>query len=200
MTDVTSFIGKKTEEIEKEFGFTHCIELKDGLLLKHEQEHSKVVDALLNFINNKNLKIVKTDEGTVVNVSDMAYSEIEDNLKLLENKKGVFWDEETEMCFALLGDNFFSYVFPGTIMFSANENNAAKMAGLLDEHKLEYFGPENIARLRSAKEESLKRKLGRNEPCHCGSGIKYKRCCLGEDVKKTGGPKKVGGYYEQDRT
>jgi len=23
--------------------------------------------------------------------------------------------------------------------------------------------------------------LGRNEPCHCGSGIKYKRCCLGPD-------------------
>ncbi|MNI10025.1 SEC-C motif protein [compost metagenome] len=22
-------------------------------------------------------------------------------------------------------------------------------------------------------------KLGRNSPCHCGSGIKYKRCCLG---------------------
>ncbi|MFW2167769.1 SEC-C metal-binding domain-containing protein [Enterobacter cloacae complex sp.6722794] len=21
-------------------------------------------------------------------------------------------------------------------------------------------------------------KLGRNEPCHCGSGIKYKKCCL----------------------
>ena len=21
-------------------------------------------------------------------------------------------------------------------------------------------------------------KLGRNEPCHCGSGLKFKRCCL----------------------
>ncbi|WP_122781441.1 SEC-C metal-binding domain-containing protein [Burkholderia pseudomallei] len=21
-------------------------------------------------------------------------------------------------------------------------------------------------------------KLGRNEPCHCGSGRKYKKCCL----------------------
>lgn len=25
------------------------------------------------------------------------------------------------------------------------------------------------------------RKLGRNEPCHCGSGQKYKRCCLEDD-------------------
>jgi hypothetical protein len=23
--------------------------------------------------------------------------------------------------------------------------------------------------------------LGRNEPCHCGSGRKYKRCCLESD-------------------
>ncbi len=22
---------------------------------------------------------------------------------------------------------------------------------------------------------------GRNEPCHCGSGRKYKQCCLGQD-------------------
>lgn len=27
-------------------------------------------------------------------------------------------------------------------------------------------------------------KLGRNEPCHCGSGIKYKKCCLNIDEKE----------------
>ena len=25
---------------------------------------------------------------------------------------------------------------------------------------------------------------GRNEPCHCGSGRKYKQCCLGKDEAK----------------
>jgi hypothetical protein len=25
---------------------------------------------------------------------------------------------------------------------------------------------------------------GRNEPCHCGSGRKYKQCCLEKDEKK----------------
>lgn len=198
--DLASFIGKKNEELEKEFGFTHYIELKDSLQLGYEPEHSKAMDSLLNFIGETNVKIVKTDDGVVVDIFDMSRENVELNLKLLENKEGAFWEEDTEMCFALLGDNFFSYVFPGTIMFSANESNAAKMANLLDEHKLEYFGPENIAGLRSAKEESLKRKLGRNEPCHCGSGLKYKKCCLGNDIKETGGPKKVGGYYGQDRT
>lgn len=25
---------------------------------------------------------------------------------------------------------------------------------------------------------------GRNDPCHCGSGKKYKKCCLAKDEKK----------------
>ncbi|HHX32016.1 MAG TPA: SEC-C domain-containing protein, partial [Bacteroidales bacterium] len=26
-----------------------------------------------------------------------------------------------------------------------------------------------------------KEKIGRNDPCPCGSGKKYKKCCLGKD-------------------
>lgn len=26
-------------------------------------------------------------------------------------------------------------------------------------------------------------KIGRNEPCPCGSGAKYKKCCLGKPAK-----------------
>ncbi len=25
--------------------------------------------------------------------------------------------------------------------------------------------------------------IGRNAPCHCGSGVKYKKCCLGKDLQ-----------------
>ncbi|MCY7731099.1 SEC-C domain-containing protein [Aerococcus urinaeequi] len=27
-----------------------------------------------------------------------------------------------------------------------------------------------------------RRKIGRNDPCPCGSGKKYKKCCLGKDL------------------
>jgi hypothetical protein len=27
--------------------------------------------------------------------------------------------------------------------------------------------------------------LGRNDSCHCGSGKKYKQCCLGKDEEKS---------------
>lgn len=33
--------------------------------------------------------------------------------------------------------------------------------------------------------------LGRNDPCHCGSGKKYKKCCLPKDMAETGKPKKI---------
>ena len=185
--DLKSFIGKENDDIEKELGFTHYIEVKDRMILGHEQEHSKVIDALLNFNSGNNLNVVKTDDGVVVDISSMPYSEIESNLRLLEHKKGLFWEEETEMCFALLGENFFSYVFPNMIMFSANEENTNKMAQLLKGQNLEYFEPKKIGRFNEGVDlEDKIRKLGRNEPCHCDSGLKYKKCCLEEDVKKYG--------------
>ena len=192
--NLQSFIGKENDDIEKEFGFTHYIELKDRLLLGNKQEHSKVMNALLQFAGNQELKIVKTDDGKIVEIFDLPFDEIKSNLTLLEHKKGIFWEEDTEMCFALLGENFFSYVFPNTIMFSSNEENAIKMAQLLDERNLEYFSPSEITRFNNAKEANLenkKRKLGRNDPCHCGSGLKYKKCCLEEDMKQYGHPIKI---------
>jgi hypothetical protein len=40
--------------------------------------------------------------------------------------------------------------------------------------------------------------LGRNEPCHCGSGRKYKKCCLEKDAdrlrsEREAGPMAIGG-------
>ena len=37
-------------------------------------------------------------------------------------------------------------------------------------------------------------KVGRNDPCPCGSGIKYKRCCLGKDLQVNRDP---GAMYAQ---
>ncbi|MBI5545969.1 MAG: SEC-C domain-containing protein [Deltaproteobacteria bacterium] len=37
------------------------------------------------------------------------------------------------------------------------------------------------------------RRLGANEPCHCGSGKKYKRCCAGRDAQRNSDPSPVEG-------
>lgn len=34
----------------------------------------------------------------------------------------------------------------------------------------------------------MSKKIGRNEPCPCGSGIKYKKCCLNPQARKPATP------------
>jgi hypothetical protein len=34
-------------------------------------------------------------------------------------------------------------------------------------------------------------KLGRNDPCHCGSGKKYKHCCLGKEPRVVAAPSPI---------
>ncbi|MBI1919187.1 SEC-C domain-containing protein, partial [Candidatus Microgenomates bacterium] len=38
----------------------------------------------------------------------------------------------------------------------------------------------------SGKEVGSKKKLGRNDPCWCGSGKKYKKCHLNDDLAHIG--------------
>lgn len=48
------------------------------------------------------------------------------------------------------------------------------------------YDPEKMEKLKKFKEMKLpptprqlrKKKIGRNEPCPCGSGKKFKKCCL----------------------
>src|SRR5215813_3162768 len=35
-----------------------------------------------------------------------------------------------------------------------------------------------------SRRRSVPTTLGRNDPCHCGSGRKYKHCCLDKDEKE----------------
>ena len=37
----------------------------------------------------------------------------------------------------------------------------------------------------------MNKTVGRNDQCPCGSGKKYKNCCLGKNVTKPGAPRKI---------
>lgn len=43
-------------------------------------------------------------------------------------------------------------------------------------------GSEKIARTNPERDGVRAKSVGRNEPCHCGSGRKYKNCCRGQDT------------------
>ena len=57
---------------------------------------------------------------------------------------------------------------------------------ILFRNVMEHFNPEPAPKLNFLDERSRKPVLmtyagtGRNEPCPCSSGKKYKKCCIGE--------------------
>lgn len=75
------------------------------------------------------------------------------------------------------------------------ERIATRFGGPFDP---EYFDAAAINREFHAEEfpdepyEPVKlQKLGRNDPCYCGSGKKYKKCCLERDRKEIGQGRKI---------
>ena len=72
-----------------------------------------------------------------------------------------------------------------------NLNRANEVAAICDEHGWIYIlGIEpdksedisDLERLLNPPKPQVKNfDVGRNDPCHCGSGKKYKKCCLQKD-------------------
>jgi hypothetical protein len=59
--------------------------------------------------------------------------------------------------------------------------------------ELVYEKPNNAIALGSYTLRRSVPRLGRNEPCHCGSGKKYKRCCYEKDQKRLHESSSVAG-------
>ena len=72
---------------------------------------------------------------------------------------------------------------PGPIAPEKREDIIVHMAaGLLAAYR--HFREKRQALANSLPHEPLRtaRKVGRNDPCPCGSGKKYKRCCGGTTI------------------
>lgn len=143
--ELKELIGKNSKELEKSFGFTHYLELKDGLILGKEQDHKTVVEAFFKFVKGK-IIVVKTDNGTIKEFFDMDLDDIKKNSLLLEKDEGVFYDDDFCISYAFLGENFFAYLFSNMFMFSAKEDDMKELVKLLDEYGLRYFEPKRISR------------------------------------------------------
>jgi len=142
--ELKELIGKNTKELEKAFGFTHYLELKDRLILGREQDHKAVFEAFFKFAKGK-ITVIKTDDGIIKEFFDMDLEDIKRNSLLLENDEGLFYDDDFCISYAFLGENFFAYFFTDMFMFSAKEDDMNGMVKILDEYGLKYFEPEKIS-------------------------------------------------------
>ena len=188
-------IGKRHEDLEDEFGFDYYLETKDDFLLGRKVDSKKLVDAFLKFNKNFSFTVIKLYGGDIQEFSEMNIEPVKENLFLSVQKKGLFYDDsddESATTYGFLCEDYFAEIMEGIIFFFGKEKAVYDFAKILDEHGLEYHEPSKKGEFKRKIEY---RKLGRNEPCHCGSGTKYKKCCLNKDIKETGKPKKVKMYY-----
>ena len=150
------------------------------------------------------MKVIKLYDGVIQDIQDMNLTEIKKNLLLLADNKGAFYDtsdDELATSYGFLCDDYFAEIMPGIIFFSGKEEYVNSFSGTLKENGLEYHEPTKISEI--GKNINIKniniikkkpRKLGRNEPCHCGSGKKYKKCCLDKGIKESGKAVKIDSF------
>jgi len=57
----------------------------------------------------------------------------------------------------------------------------SKLVAIAVQHELDHFEGKTIEEVEVKSEPiRVEAKIGRNDPCPCGSGKKYKKCCLGK--------------------
>ena len=204
--DFGELIGKNHEELEKKLGFTYYLETRGFEDFRRiDVDHNALVNAFMKFNNGNALSIVKFHDGVIKDFFALPLDEIEKELLLLKNNEGMFCspdDEELATSFGFFTDDSMAEFMQEIIFFSGKREFVENFSSILTDFKVLHFPPDLIPSLKTKpkieksplkveKQQKGLRKLGRNEPCHCGSGIKYKKCCLDEDMEETGSAKKV---------
>ena len=67
----------------------------------------------------------------------------------------------------------------GNMTFGTGDTEVDLLESICVQHEIDHLNGMRI--LDRAQQLTIRRekpKIGRNEPCHCGSGKKYKKCCI----------------------
>ncbi|MCK5282831.1 MAG: hypothetical protein KAK00_05465 [Nanoarchaeota archaeon] len=114
-------IGKTHKEIEEKFGFDYYLETKDDFLLGKTVDSKKLIDSFIEFNNENELKVIKLYDGAIQEINEIGLTEIKNNLALLADKSGPFYDDsddELATAYGFLCDDYFAEIMSGIIFFS----------------------------------------------------------------------------------
>lgn len=93
----------------------------------------------------------------------------------IENHSRVKASDELDVFEAYFMDNSISRDKKAILYFAPNGSNIVDKV-YFEKHGIPYDLPINIGNTLQRK------KIGRNDPCPCGSGKKYKKCCIGKGI------------------
>ncbi|MCF7872449.1 SEC-C domain-containing protein [Candidatus Woesearchaeota archaeon] len=199
---MNELIGKTCKEIKEEFDFDYYLETKDEFLLGKPINNKKLIKLFIEFNKNTELNVLRLFDGVFEDIIKMSLPEIKKNLFLLAEKKGIFYDDsdnELAISYGFLCDDYLAEIMEGIIFFSGKKEYVMTFANILKENNVEFHNPKKIFEIEKNIEikNVKKKKLGRNEPCHCGSEKKYKKCCLDKDIEETGKAYKKEELWEE---
>ena len=138
-------MGKNIEELEKENNFDWYVEFKPKKMLEFDlEEHKRLMGVFIEFLPKEKIKILKLNDGNVEEVFELNCEEVLENIKLLEEEKGKFYDKELEISYSILTDDFLVIIQQGMIFWSSGKELAFEWGGKLKEKELNFFEPSFI--------------------------------------------------------
>lgn len=177
------------------FAFCNIDKYKDRLiaLLKRDDIswHNMLASTIAYLQIKEELPVLKEQLGLIKSrqsekhlMTNWNTVEIEEAITQLETGEDLYPDVDTPLC--LRRTTTWREEFADAEEYFYDSDPLQE-----DDYDLEvpdYFGPEGeLPWKRNAQQPIIKEnKTGRNDPCPCGSGKKYKKCCQGRDVREGG--------------
>lgn len=153
-------IGKNTKEIERENKFYWYVEFKPKEMFGFDlEEHNKLMKHFIEFLPSKNdIKILRLNNGEVEDIFELAYEETLENIELLSREEGKFYDENEEISYSILTDDFFAIIQQGMIFWSSKKELSEKWCESLTKaglgfHEMSFIGNDENEIRRAIKEE-----------------------------------------------
>jgi len=70
--------------------------------------------------------------------------------------------------------------YESNLTFGAGDTEVDLLESICVQHEIDHLNGMRILDRVADTTYRAEIKPGRNEPCHCGSGRKYKKCCIGK--------------------
>jgi len=202
--DIAQFFLEKRDYLHAEFYLTDALEIIDRRAEKNklsiDTTETTIYDDYMNVINlleevleksnadPKKKKLLKAKKQAIEKKSKI-YSKSTKIDKINSAMNELFTKVEIDQAEKSNAIRYYNYLKKFDINFETEESIETKETYL-------KIHPESYFNLRNSKEkgylnEKFRSKIGRNDPCYCGSGKKYKKCCLERDRKEIGQKRKM---------
>jgi hypothetical protein len=197
--DIAQYYLEKKDYLHAEFYLTDALEIIDKRAeenkLSLDTTETTIYDDYINVINfleevleksnadSKKKKLLKAKKQDVEKKSKI-YSKSPKIEKIDNAMYELFTKADIDRAEKSNAIRYYNYLKKFEINFKTKEPIKVKKTYL-------NIYPERYINLKNSKEKNhlnkkFRTKIGRNDPCYCGSGKKYKKCCLERDRKEIG--------------